>query len=430
MKLTSRTDAVDISLARNADGLLIKKGPFTITRNGPGGAPSVIGDGVLSTSIEYDSFGRCTRRVHTVAAEPVFALALKYDDAGRVTDKREQIAEQGHAFHYAYDSDGQLTAVTRDGHVFERYTYDANGNRASRQSGDGPAETALYDARDRIRGQAATAYSFDSDGFLTRRENDFFRYSTRGELLEVAAAGERVTYDYDGHGRRVACTDQSGKTEYLYGNPEQFFQVTAVREPAGRLTTYLYEETGFLLAMIREGTRYYVATDQVGTPRTVADMQGNLVKVLEFGSFGNPVADSDSGFTLPFGFPGGLVDPTSGLVRFGFRDYDPQVGRWTARDSLLFGGRQGNLYAYVGSVKASALPAGQPTRSPGARQRSRTVIPGATIGRDLVGCDSVIGDVSDFVNPLSDIQDAVDLLTEPVLDLSESLAELSIDYLD
>ena len=34
-------------------------------------------------------------------------------------------------------------------------------------------------------------------------------------------------------------------------------------------------------------------------------------------------------------------------ARFGARDYDPVTGRWTARDPILFGGGQANLYAYV-----------------------------------------------------------------------------------
>ena len=37
----------------------------------------------------------------------------------------------------------------------------------------------------------------------------------------------------------------------------------------------------------------------------------------------------------------------TGLVRFGVRDYDPQTGRWTARDPALFDGGQPNFYAYV-----------------------------------------------------------------------------------
>jgi len=34
-------------------------------------------------------------------------------------------------------------------------------------------------------------------------------------------------------------------------------------------------------------------------------------------------------------------------VRFGARDDDPEVGRWTAKDPIRFAGGDGNLYAYV-----------------------------------------------------------------------------------
>jgi uncharacterized protein RhaS with RHS repeats len=33
-------------------------------------------------------------------------------------------------------------------------------------------------------------------------------------------------------------------------------------------------------------------------------------------------------------------------VRFGFRDYDPDVGRWTAKDSIGFAGGDTDLYGY------------------------------------------------------------------------------------
>src|SRR5262249_28157759 len=66
-------------------------------------------------------------------------------------------------------------------------------------------------------------------------------------------------------------------------------------------------------------------------------------------SFGNPVSDSNPAFELPIGFAGGLADSVTGLVRFGFRDYDPAAGRWTTRDPIRFAGGQGNLFAYVGN---------------------------------------------------------------------------------
>ena len=42
-----------------------------------------------------------------------------------------------------------------------------------------------------------------------------------------------------------------------------------------------------------------------------------------------------------------MQDNDTGLVRFGYRDYDPETGRWTARDPIGFAGGDTNLYGYV-----------------------------------------------------------------------------------
>jgi RHS repeat-associated protein len=56
---------------------------------------------------------------------------------------------------------------------------------------------------------------------------------------------------------------------------------------------------------------------------------------------------------IPHGFAGGLLDSDTGLVRFGARDYDPVIGRWTVRDPILFEGGQANLYVYVNNSPSS-----------------------------------------------------------------------------
>ena len=149
-------------------------------------------------------------------------------------------------------------------------------------------------------------------------------------------------------GRRVSRTQNGATAQYLYGNSADPFQVTAVRDAAGVLTAYYYDEAGHLFAMRRGTTRFYVATDQVGTPRLVLNANGTVAKSLAYDAFGVPLADSAPAVELPFGFAGGLSDSVTGLVRFGLRDYDPAAGRWTARDPALFGGGQANLYDYVG----------------------------------------------------------------------------------
>ncbi|NLT50091.1 MAG: RHS repeat-associated core domain-containing protein [Ignavibacteria bacterium] len=46
-----------------------------------------------------------------------------------------------------------------------------------------------------------------------------------------------------------------------------------------------------------------------------------------------------------FTFAGGLYDPDTKLVRFGARDYDPEIGRWLDKEPLGFAGSN-NFYSY------------------------------------------------------------------------------------
>jgi RHS repeat-associated protein len=64
---------------------------------------------------------------------------------------------------------------------------------------------------------------------------------------------------------------------------------------------------------------------------------------------GNVISDSNPTFYLPFGFAGGLHNRDTNFVRSGFRDYNLDIGKWTAKDPLLFKGGNIDLYGYVGN---------------------------------------------------------------------------------
>ena len=74
--------------------------------------------------------------------------------------------------------------------------------------------------------------------------------------------------------------------------------------------------------------------------------RGRLIKKVRYDNFGLRLHDSLPEIFVPVGFAGGLVDTDTGFVRFGWRDYDPAVGRFTAPDPLGDTGGDHDLYDY------------------------------------------------------------------------------------
>ncbi|WBF66341.1 hypothetical protein LN040_11435 [Desulfovibrio subterraneus] len=84
---------------------------------------------------------------------------------------------------------------------------------------------------------------------------------------------------------------------------------------------------------------YRLGFDQIGSLKLVVlpDANGGkLIKEMAYDSFGTMLNDSNPELFLPVGFASGLVDRHTGLIRFGYRDYSTELGRFTA-GSICFG---------------------------------------------------------------------------------------------
>jgi RHS repeat-associated protein len=341
------------SYAYDNDGLLTGAGGFTITRNASNGLPEVVTDTTYSLSRTFSAFGEVDAESLTVSAQSPYAYSLTRDLSGRITNKSETAAGATGNYVYTYDPMGRLLTVTKDGDLVEEYRYNANGVRDYEMNTlRGIAgRTLSYDDEDHLLTAGSTTYQYNLDGFLTTRtegtEVTNYNYSSRGELLSTnLPGGSLIEYLYDPLGRRIAKKIDGIITEkYLW---QGFTRLLAVYDAHNNLVMrFKYTGVRMPVTMTKSETTYYLAYDQVGSLRVVADASGNVVKRIDYDSFGNVIADSDPTFTVPFGFAGGLHDRDANLVRFGYRDYNPEIGRWTAKDPIWFSGGDVDLYGYV-----------------------------------------------------------------------------------
>lgn len=173
-------------------------------------------------------------------------------------------------------------------------------------------------------------------------------YDQRGQLTRAALSGGRViTYTIDGEGKRLSRSADGILTAYYFHDFAG--RLTAEIEIGGALRTHFVyaSQSHSPDYMIKGGAKFYFAKDQLGSIRAVVNADtGFVAQAIHYDEFGKVLADSNPGFQ-PFGFAGGHFDYETGLVRFGARDYDAEVGRWLSKDPILFAGGDGNLYSYV-----------------------------------------------------------------------------------
>ncbi len=255
----------------------------------------------------------------------------------------------------SHDTAGRLDDVDLNGSAYANYVYDQNSNRTSLTQG-GSTTTSTYDNQDRLLTRGVWDYDYNLNGQLEAKTDTgtsattAYDYDALGNLdsVDLPNTSNNVAYLTDGFGHRVA-KKVGGVLEqgWLYG-PGASGPMAELDDQGAVVSRFVYATSATVPDyMVKSGTTYRIVKDQLGSPRLVVNAAtGSVAQEIEYGPFGEVIADSNPGFQ-PFGFAGGLYDHQTGLVRFGARDYDATTGRWTATDPISFAGGQANLYGYV-----------------------------------------------------------------------------------
>ncbi len=208
--------------------------------------------------------------------------------------------------------------------------------------------------------ERGATYTYTAHGELATKTDTSvtttYTYDLAGNLMAVQLPdGRLIEYVIDGQNRRIGKKINGTLVQgWLYRDS---LKPVAELDGSGQLVArFVYGSNPLVPDYVVKGpATYRVITDHLGSPRLVVDTAtGVVAQRREYDEWGVVTLDTNPGFQ-PFGFAGGLYDPDTMLVRFGARDYDPETGRWTAKDPIDFDGGDTNQYAYVSSDPVNLL---------------------------------------------------------------------------
>jgi RHS repeat-associated protein len=345
-----------ITTTLNNDDKPSQIGAMNLTYTYPSGRLASTALDKISDARTYDALGNLES--YTASYNPtglpstiLYSYSLTRDVMSRIVGKTETIQGVSSTYLYTYDSMGRLTAVTKNGVAHSSYGYDDNGNRTSGSVG-GVAFTATYDAHDRLASYNSRTYSYNANGDNTQIQwtptiQFTFSYDALGKLLSAVTPSATLAYSMDGKGNIVRIVNGSATlTRYIYDDERRIageFTDAGVMwrqfvyRPGEHSPDYSVDATG----------NVRLIKDHLGSPRLIVKVSdGTVMQRMDYDEFGRVLTNTNPTYQ-PFGFAGGLFLRLPGLVKFGARYYDPEIGRWTTKDPIRFGGGDTNLYAYV-----------------------------------------------------------------------------------
>lgn len=354
-RMSLATEGVDgttpVSYLYDVDGMVSQAGALVLTREPTSARLSTTTLGLVVDGWGFDGHGALEAYEVEVGGQGLYTLALTRDGFGRIEGVTESVADVERALAYTYDTRGQLTEVREGGQLVLKAGYDANGNRTSLALDGGAAVVATFDARDRILQDGVATYTHSPDGARTHRTDasgtTAYAYDALSQLVRVTRPdGRTIEYVLDGRSRRVGRNVDGVRVQgWLYREQRPVAELDGQGQVVSR---FVYGTHPYVPDyMVKGGSTYRLVRDAQHSIRLVVDTQtGEVAQRLRHDAFGRVLEDTRPGFQ-PFGFAGGLVDPETGLVHFGVREYDPRTGRFLTPDPMLFDPGDTNLYRYV-----------------------------------------------------------------------------------
>ena len=345
--------------------------------------------GSISSLYDYDPMGRLksqrtvrngTQTLHG-KQNPLAGGAVNrryaYDKAGNLIQSADQ---RSGVLHYVYDKIGRIQEArnSQTGRS-ETFAFDPAHNILSDKAAEGKGGN--LSSGNRLKEYNGIEYTYDALGNLIYRqlpdgENQYYQYDlenqlVRAEIKKPAGNTEIWTYAYDPFGRRLS-KERQDKLAWTSTDPKRTHFVWDGTRLLQEYTykgcyTYIYTDQDSYepLAQVfhnnQDEGQYlaYFHNDQIGIPREMTDIHGNLLWYGEYTAWGRLKKDERvyKNAHQPFRLQNQYFDEETGLHYNLMRYYEPEAGRFVNQDPIgLLGGS--NLYRFAPNAQGWTDPSG------------------------------------------------------------------------
>ena len=348
----------------------------------PRGKQNPLAGGAVNRRYAYDKAGNLIQS----ADQRSGVLNYVYDKIGRIQEARNSQTGRSETFafdpaHNILDIPTSTPSPVGEGWGEGKTTAPISDDPQTQGRLKSPANPNLVSGN-RLKEYNGIEYTYDALGNLIYRqlpngENQYYQYDlenqlVRAEIKKPAGNTEIWTYAYDPFGRRLS-KERQDKLAWTSTDPKRTHFVWDGSRLLQEYTykgsyTYIYTDQDSYepLAQIfdnaKDSKQYlaYFHTDQIGIPREMTDIHGNLLWYGEYTAWGRLKKDERiyKNAHQPFRLQNQYFDEETGLHYNLMRYYEPEAGRFVNQDPIGLLGAGDNLYQFAVNAQSWIDPLG------------------------------------------------------------------------
>ena len=292
-------------------------------------------NGVIQ-NLQYDA-NKQYRLVNKTASNNGVVLqdiSYTYDPVGNILNIKDSGTALPKDAYYSYDDLNRLinsNIVLSGETVNESYTYSPVGNILSKT------------------GVGNYQYNYSKFPYaVTRAGSNSYSYDTKGNLITELRGGEIFKYEYDYLNRLSSASTSNGISYYVYGEDYNrlqkqlpsgerlsYFGKYGEINEKGKYTNYIFADSRRIVTEDINGL-FYNIDDHLSSASILTDSGGLISQKLDYLPFGSERVNEQTGnFATRHTYTDQESDEETGMLYYGARYYNSDLGRFTQVDPIL-----------------------------------------------------------------------------------------------